>query len=869
MKVFELASATLALPDSKIVEHKLSRSQIIKLAISQYVDPLAAGVREVIINAADSHIRAGKWTEPIEVTYTNNVDSTGVTLVVKDRGDGMDEKFLSNNYFSLGDSSSKGDTALSGGFGLGSKALLASADLIKVSSCKDNIRTTVLAQLVDESIHVTTVSVEVDMSGDGTEFTAVLLSTSFNQVSDIVHKVGCFIGIGSRYKGRLVVNKSDDQPAVVGHVKNFIDHCEACSVDSKLLIDKTYAYRAYKRSESYDEENRLLKLATAQPLVIWNNARYAVPTELDNKVAKLCGWSDLQIGNAGRGNNLFKRLCDIDFYCIFDEHDEQLNITTDRNELMVTDDNARILSNKLQQAVSKFQSRLGQWLDDLKCECGNADCVTKTHERWKAAYVAVKALLRNFVGMWASVDWARAVTFTDMSCIPAMEELSELDIGRSGIVWSACSSSVEDISGSAAFAYYFSKVGNKKARHIKIYSSDWTRQKRRQVRDSRNVKDIGTRVREMDRETGASELPLIIVGAIGCSGNFQSINGLVEYLLGDKKAVSALTIGVLPQQVDKAADRVRQMLAKCKLPIKVKTVAELDAAASLDVNNKSPIVRAAAKMNERFYLYNGAASGDMFCRIDDLTDHDMVQVVENKHRGYVKHTESGRLPVIVFERNGKTAIIGDGCEVNPKMLVVWCRTAGITAIFAGKKADLSKVNSLFDVKGITDVKHGLLEVTGAIRRHRLSDTISAVSCASGVNEHLSQVFNFKEKSAEYIFCKLTKTRPSAFKIFKLRKLARKTSVEPTLEKRAKFIYMHFDEEILTAIFGSKIVAAAWYKRAYKDGAAVEYVKQWYDQLWGITSGITRCLAGSDADSRVKSALRKRFMTELANLIKGM
>lgn len=84
------------------------------LSNNLYSDPLMAVIRETITNAYDANIE-NQSNKDIEITVDNN------TFIVKDYGRGIDPEKMKDIYCTYG-SSTKNNTNLTGGFGLGCKA---------------------------------------------------------------------------------------------------------------------------------------------------------------------------------------------------------------------------------------------------------------------------------------------------------------------------------------------------------------------------------------------------------------------------------------------------------------------------------------------------------------------------------------------------------------------------------------------------------------------------------------------------------------------------------------------------------------------------------------------------------------------------
>lgn len=99
------------------------------LSDTLYRDKIRAVVREIICNAWDAHIAAGKTDTPIDIRLTES------ELVIKDFGFGIPHEKLRDIYCVYGSSTKVNDKGQTGGFGLGSKAPFAYSDHFSVANC--------------------------------------------------------------------------------------------------------------------------------------------------------------------------------------------------------------------------------------------------------------------------------------------------------------------------------------------------------------------------------------------------------------------------------------------------------------------------------------------------------------------------------------------------------------------------------------------------------------------------------------------------------------------------------------------------------------------------------------------------------------
>lgn len=98
------------------------------LSATLYTHPQLAVVREILCNAWDAHIAAGKTDVPVQVTLSDD------RLTIRDFGYGIAHKDIGPIYGVYGNSTKRDDSRSTGGFGLGSKAPFAYTDNFEVIS---------------------------------------------------------------------------------------------------------------------------------------------------------------------------------------------------------------------------------------------------------------------------------------------------------------------------------------------------------------------------------------------------------------------------------------------------------------------------------------------------------------------------------------------------------------------------------------------------------------------------------------------------------------------------------------------------------------------------------------------------------------
>jgi hypothetical protein len=102
-----------------------------------YANKPRAICRELVANAFDSHVMAGKGEVPVEVWLPTILEPT---FKVRDQGLGMSHSFMMNEFMCYADGSTKdGSNVAIGGFGIGSKSPFAYVDQYTVRSVFDGI----------------------------------------------------------------------------------------------------------------------------------------------------------------------------------------------------------------------------------------------------------------------------------------------------------------------------------------------------------------------------------------------------------------------------------------------------------------------------------------------------------------------------------------------------------------------------------------------------------------------------------------------------------------------------------------------------------------------------------------------------------
>lgn len=154
------------------------------LSKNLYGNPQLAAVREIITNAWDAHIEAGKTDTPIRIR------NDGDSFVIQDFGSGLaPDKFL-ELYGVVGGSSKRGDNRQTGGMGIGKMAPLASMPHFSVKSHYNGIATTYhIAGPTEESGGIPTITkvVELPTVITGLEVIFPVSITAYeNHIADVI-----------------------------------------------------------------------------------------------------------------------------------------------------------------------------------------------------------------------------------------------------------------------------------------------------------------------------------------------------------------------------------------------------------------------------------------------------------------------------------------------------------------------------------------------------------------------------------------------------------------------------------------------------------------------------------------------------------
>lgn len=166
------------------------------LSKNLYGNPQLAAVREIITNAWDAHIEAGKTDTPIRIR------NDGDSFVIQDFGPGLaPDKFL-ELYGVVGGSSKREDNRQTGGMGIGKMAPLATMSHFSVKSHYNGTATIYhIAGPTEESGGIPSITKVVELPTDITGLEVIFpvsISAFKNHIKDVV----CMGAIKAEYESR-------------------------------------------------------------------------------------------------------------------------------------------------------------------------------------------------------------------------------------------------------------------------------------------------------------------------------------------------------------------------------------------------------------------------------------------------------------------------------------------------------------------------------------------------------------------------------------------------------------------------------------------------------------------------------------------
>jgi hypothetical protein len=238
----------IAIAEERKFGIKASAKAFKLLSSTIYPDPIAAPIRELATNAADSHTEAGT-TEPFIVHLPNELEPF---FYIRDFGTGMSEESVYKVYCNYFESTRTNSNSFTGAFGLGSKTPFCYSDTFTVISYFDGVKYIYTAFLEDGEPRLAKFAEDQTDEKNGVQVSFPVKSgdigrfvdTAKNVYSRFVNKpkvIGCnnflltnfeYLFTGSDWKMRKDSNKSF---LVMGNIGYPLDSYKSgLSYDSEL-----------------------------------------------------------------------------------------------------------------------------------------------------------------------------------------------------------------------------------------------------------------------------------------------------------------------------------------------------------------------------------------------------------------------------------------------------------------------------------------------------------------------------------------------------------------------------------------------------------------------------------------------------------
>lgn len=307
------------------------------LSNSLYSDPELAVVRETLTNALDANKEANS-KEPIEVT----VDLLKKLFIVKDYGNGIPHEKIHEIYCTYG-SSTKRDTALTGGFGLGCKSPFALVNSFSISNCYNNLRKTYILAKEDGIPKI--IKVEGETEDDCTGLTVTIpLPSASDRFYKIVRSFLYYSGAHAKLNGNLY-NSVTYKGTGYYYVKTNLDApITYLGIYSSSDFIVKYGYNLYPvKLYELKEEDSSLKTIHA-------NLNFFQSALKDSYLNFSWGYYSSDIDN------------------IIEVPANSVDITPNRENLRFTNKTLDTLCNALQKEITHFTRGINPkvWLDTYK-----------------------------------------------------------------------------------------------------------------------------------------------------------------------------------------------------------------------------------------------------------------------------------------------------------------------------------------------------------------------------------------------------------------------------------------------------------------------------------------------------------------------
>ena len=307
------------------------------LSNSLYSEPELAVIRETITNALDANKEANS-KEPIEVT----VDLLKKLFIVKDYGTGIPHERIHEIYCTYG-SSTKRDTTLTGGFGLGCKSPFALVNSFSISNCHNGLCKTYILAKEDGIPKIIKIEGETEDDCTGLTVTIPLPSASdhfYKTVRSFLYYSGAYAKLNGtlyesvNYKGAGYYYVKTNLDASIGYL----------GIYSSTDFIVKYGYNLYpvKLYEIKDKDSPLKTLCA--------NLNFFQSTLKESYLNFLWGYYSADIN------------------IIVEVPANSVDITPNRENLRFTDKTLDTLCNAIQKEINNFTHGINPkvWLDTYK-----------------------------------------------------------------------------------------------------------------------------------------------------------------------------------------------------------------------------------------------------------------------------------------------------------------------------------------------------------------------------------------------------------------------------------------------------------------------------------------------------------------------
>lgn len=178
----------------------------IELLIGNYAAPMDAVIRELYVNASDSHRAAGQ-TRPVEITMPTEETPF---LVVRDFGLGMSPTDMVGVFTRPAASTKRGENTSAGGLGIGAKSPFTVADRFVVRGVKDGVAATLVMARIDGHLMHLVNEVTATDAANGVEITVPIEVSKIEQWWKALSRVHFWWD-----QGRAVITNEDSSPVAL------------------------------------------------------------------------------------------------------------------------------------------------------------------------------------------------------------------------------------------------------------------------------------------------------------------------------------------------------------------------------------------------------------------------------------------------------------------------------------------------------------------------------------------------------------------------------------------------------------------------------------------------------------------------------